>query len=150
MAQIAKISQQVQLKCCGHKFYEFFKNKMECVFQMFPEICCSWKVLEGNEFSHVRVIHLKYVVGSPKEGKTKVTVDDANKSITFECVEGDVLRDFEVFQMKIEVVENGSNGSSANWSVEYVKANEDVAPPYNYLLCGAKVSKGLDEYLCNS
>lgn len=63
MAQNAKISRQVQLKCCGHKFYELFKNKMGCVFQMFPEICSSWKVLEGNEFAHVRVIHVKYVVG---------------------------------------------------------------------------------------
>ncbi|XP_038893753.1 kirola-like [Benincasa hispida] len=151
MAQIAKISKQVQLKSSGHKFYEFFKNNMDYIFvQMFPEIYQSGKVVEGNGFSHGSVIHLKYNAGKPEEVKERIAIDDANKSITFECLEGDLFRDFELMKLKIQVFENGSNGSSVNWSVEFVKANEDVATPHHYLLCLSKVSKGLDDYLCNN
>ena len=63
MAQIAKISEQVQLKCSGHKFYDFFTNKMDSVIQMFPHIVTSYKILEGNGFAHGSVIHLKYNIG---------------------------------------------------------------------------------------
>ncbi|CAK9317971.1 unnamed protein product [Citrullus colocynthis] len=151
MAQIAKISEQVQLKSSGHKFYEFFKNKMDYVFlQMFPEIYQSCKVVEGNGFSHGNIIHLKYNAGKPEEVRERLAIDDANKSITFECIEGDPLRDFDVIKLKIQVFDNGSNGSSVNWSIEFVKANEGVATPHNYLLCVTKVSKGLDDYLCNN
>ncbi|XP_022935144.1 kirola-like isoform X1 [Cucurbita moschata] len=150
MAQIAKVSQEVELRSSAPKFYEFLKNKMDFVFQMFPEIYKSWKVVEGNGYAHGSVIQLKYNIDGLSEVKERLSIDDANKSLTFECVEGDLLRDFEVMKMKIEVVENGSNGSSANWSIEFVKANEDVATPHNYLLCVAKVSEGIDDYLCKN
>ncbi|XP_022935319.1 kirola-like [Cucurbita moschata] len=150
MAQIAKVSQKVQLRSSGHKFYELLKNKMDFVFQMFPDVYKSWKVLEGNGLAHGSIIHLKYNVDGPSKAKERLAIDDANKSITFECLEGDLFRDFEVFKLKIEVVENGSNGCSTNWSIEYVKANEDVAPPHNYLIIAAKISKGIDDYLCKN
>ena len=63
MAQIAKVSQEVQLRSSAPKFYEFLKNKMDFVFQMFPEIYKSWKVVEGNGYAHGSVIQLKYNVG---------------------------------------------------------------------------------------
>ena len=63
MAQIAKVSQKVQLRSSGHKFYELLKNKMDFVFQMFPEVYKSWKVLEGNGLAHGSIIYLKYDVG---------------------------------------------------------------------------------------
>lgn len=82
--------------------------------------------------------------------KERLAIDDANKSITFECLEGDALRDFEVLKLKFQVFENGNNGGTVNWSIEFVKANEDVASPHHYLLCVSKVAKGLDDYLCNN
>ncbi|KAE8650619.1 major latex protein 149 [Cucumis sativus] len=151
MAQIAKISEQVQLKCSGHKFYDFFTNKMDSVIQMFPHIVTSYKILEGNGFAHGSVIHLKYNIGGPAEIKERLAFDDANKSIAFEVFEGDLFRDFEVFKMKMQVInEKGSNGSSVNWSIEFVKENEDVAAPHHYLTIAAQSSKTLDDYLCNN
>ncbi|KAA0056082.1 hypothetical protein IC582_013657 [Cucumis melo] len=151
MAQICKISEQVNIKSSAHKYYQFFKNKMDYVLvQMFPEIYKSCKVVEGNGYSHGSIIHLKYNAGRPEEMKERLAIDDANKSITFECLEGDALRDFEVLKLKFQVFENGNNGGTVNWSIEFVKANEDVASPHHYLLCVSKVAKGLDDYLCNN
>lgn len=78
-------------------------------------------------------------------------MDEPNKSITFECLEGDVFKEFEVFQVKVQVKDRSIDGvNSVKWSVEFVKANEDVAPPLDHLLFGVKVCKGLDAYLCNN
>ena len=63
MAQIAKISEQLQLKSSAHKFYDFFTNKMDSLIQMFPHIFTSYKILEGNGFAHASVIHIKYNIG---------------------------------------------------------------------------------------
>lgn len=77
-------------------------------------------------------------------------MDEANKSVILENIEGDVLKDFEMFKVKIEVTDGSKNGvSSVKWSVEFVKANEDVNPPNNYLQFGVKVCKGLDAYISN-
>lgn len=79
-------------------------------------------------------------------------MDDSNKTIILEFIEGDLLRDFEKLQVKGQITDGGTNGnSSVKWSVEFVKANEDVAPPYNYLQFAHEVTKGIEaHYLCNN
>lgn len=52
MAQIAEISEQVQLKCCGKKFYDFFENKMDHLPRLFPQYFESYKLVEGNSLTH--------------------------------------------------------------------------------------------------
>lgn len=152
MAQISKISEQLQLKCSGEKFYELFKNKMECFTQMFPKNIQLYKVVEGNGFAHGSVVDCKYDLGVPQKAKQKLHMDDSNKTIILEFIEGDLLRDFEKLQVKGQITDGGTNGnSSVKWSVEFVKANEDVAPPYNYLQFAHEVTKGIEaHYLCNN
>lgn len=94
---------------------------------------------------------MKNTGGGVEESKVRLAVDEPNKSITMECLEGDVLKEFEVFQAKVEVKDSGIDGvNSVKWCVEFVKANEDVAPPNNHLQCGIKVCKNLDAYLSNN
>ncbi|XP_038887027.1 MLP-like protein 31 [Benincasa hispida] len=148
MAQIFNISEQVKLNCCGEKFYDFFVNKMDYYVHMFPQRLKSYKFVEGNGFTHGSVTHWKYDFGIPAEVKTRLLVDEPNKAVIFECLEGDLLKDFEMFQVKVQVTDGGKNAvSSVKWSVEFMKANEDVAPPHNYLQFGVDVCKGLDAYL---
>ncbi|XP_022143410.1 kirola-like [Momordica charantia] len=157
MAQIAKISEQVQLKSCGQKFYDHFANKMDRFAHLFPQNLKGYEFVEGNGFTHGSVMYWIYYwfvfgqnTGIPAEVKTRLMVDEPNKSITFECVEGDLLKDFEVFQVRVEVTDGGNSGmSSVRWCMEFVKKNEDVPSPHNYLQFGVKVCKGLDAYLSN-
>ncbi|XP_022948009.1 MLP-like protein 31 isoform X3 [Cucurbita moschata] len=126
MAQISNISKQLQLKCSGERFYELFKNKMDSITQMFPKKLLSYKIVEGNGFAHGSVVHWKYDFG-------------------------DLFKDFEMVAVKGEVSDGGSNGiSSVKWSVEFVKANEGVAPPHNYLQFALESTKGIEAYLCNN
>ncbi|KAA0056078.1 major latex protein 15-like [Cucumis melo var. makuwa] len=153
MAQICSISEEVKLKACGQKFYHFFLTKMDVLNQMFPQnINSTYEFVEGNSFTHGTVIHWKYDFGGGlEESKVRLGVDEPNKSITMECLEGDVLKEFETFKVKVQVKDSDVVGvNSVVWCVEFVKANEDVAPPHNHLKCGIKVCKDLDAYLCNN
>ncbi|XP_022948007.1 MLP-like protein 34 isoform X1 [Cucurbita moschata] len=151
MAQISNISKQLQLKCSGERFYELFKNKMDSITQMFPKKLLSYKIVEGNGFAHGSVVHWKYELRGTLEAKQKLHMDDTNKAITLEFIEGDLFKDFEMVAVKGEVSDGGSNGiSSVKWSVEFVKANEGVAPPHNYLQFALESTKGIEAYLCNN
>ncbi|KAL0549180.1 hypothetical protein IC582_013661 [Cucumis melo] len=152
MAQIAEISEQVQLKCCGKKFYDFFENKMDHLPRLFPQYFESYKLVEGNSLTHGGVSIWKNNFGFGSiEVKMKLLVDEPNKTIIYECLEGDLFKDFDMFNVKIKVNDCGNNGnSSVNWCLEYVKANQNVDPPNNYLQFGLKLSKYLDAFLCNN
>ncbi|CAK9317969.1 unnamed protein product [Citrullus colocynthis] len=153
MAQIGKISEQVQLKSSGKKFYEFLKNKMDYFPQMFPGNLESYKLVEGNSLTHGSISVWKYDFGfgSSIEVKMKLVVDEPNKTIIYECLEGDLFKDFEILNVKVEVNDGGNNGnSSVNWCVEFVKANENVVPPNKYLQFGVKLCKDVDAHLCNN
>ncbi|KAG6581205.1 hypothetical protein SDJN02_19810, partial [Cucurbita argyrosperma subsp. argyrosperma] len=151
MAQISNISHQLQLKCSGEQFYEFYRNKMDRLTQMFPKKLLGYKIVEGNGFAHGSVVHWKYELGCILEAKQKLHMDDKNKAITLEFIEGDLFKEYEMIAVKGEVSDGGSNGiSSVKWSVEYVKANEDVDPPHNYLQFALELAKGVDAYLCNN
>ncbi|XP_022143318.1 LOW QUALITY PROTEIN: major latex protein 149-like [Momordica charantia] len=148
MAQISIISEQVQLKCSGLKFYETYIKKIGSLHQMFPENLKSYEIVEGNGFTNGIISHWKYDFGSLTEAKLRLVMDEPNKSITLEFLEGDLFRDFEVFKVKVEVSDGGSHGmSSVKWCVEFVKTNEDVPPPHNYLQFGLKLCKALDAYI---
>uniref|UniRef100_A0A0A0LA17 Bet v I/Major latex protein domain-containing protein n=1 Tax=Cucumis sativus TaxID=3659 RepID=A0A0A0LA17_CUCSA len=89
--------------------------------------------------------------GRAVEVKMKLLVDEANKTIIYECLEGDLFKDFDMFKVKIEVTDGGSSGnSSVNWCLEFVKSNENVAPPNDYLQFGVKICKDVDAYLSNN
>ncbi|XP_004145832.1 MLP-like protein 34 [Cucumis sativus] len=153
MAQIAKIAEKVQLKSSGEKFFEFFKNKMDYFPRMFAGNVESYKFVEGNSFTHGSVSIWKYDIGFGRavEVKMKLLVDEANKTIIYECLEGDLFKDFDMFKVKIEVTDGGSSGnSSVNWCLEFVKSNENVAPPNDYLQFGVKICKDVDAYLSNN
>ena len=81
-------------------------------------------------------------------------MDDVKKYIVYEAVEGDVLKQFKVLRVKVEAVHGGSTkvggGNFTKWTVEFEKANQNVASPQNYLELFVKISKGVDAYFSNN
>ncbi|KAF9592026.1 hypothetical protein IFM89_011609 [Coptis chinensis] len=150
MAQIQKLDVQTAIQSSADKFYGKFKNNMTELSKVYPEIYKNIVVLEGDGKSVGSVILWKYVCGSNSNSVTKekiVAVDDKNRSITFEVMEGDpMLNSFKSFALRIHVTGNGER-SFVKWSLEFEKANEDVPHPNMYLDLLAKVTKKLDAYL---
>ncbi|KAI3963014.1 hypothetical protein MKW98_028954 [Papaver atlanticum] len=66
----------------------------------------------------------------------KTVVDNKNRSITYSVFEGDVMKDSNSFNFKLDITpkSGATDGTSlVKWSVEYEKASEDVADPIEIL-----------------
>lgn len=80
-----------------------------------------------------------------------VDVDEENKSITYEIVEGDILSQYNLYKFKFQASNNGENGgATVKWSIEYEKADENVQSPVVYLQFSSKISMGVDSYLAKN
>jgi hypothetical protein len=77
-------------------------------------------------------------------------IDDEDMNITFNVIQGDVLRFYKSFKAKLEVIKVHKGISSAEWTVEFEKANENSPDPEHYVDFAVKMSKGLDAYLCKN
>lgn len=68
--------------------------------------------------------------------------NDAAKTITFTVLEGDLLKNFKSFKVKLQV-ERGV----AKWSIEFEKLNPNVPNPNEYVDFINKMSKGFNAQL---
>lgn len=77
-------------------------------------------------------------------------VDEEDMTITFNVIQGDVLRFYKSFKAKLQVIRMHKGISSAEWTVEFEKANGSAPDPEHYVDFAVKMSKGLDAYLCKN
>ncbi|KAK9272363.1 hypothetical protein L1049_002734 [Liquidambar formosana] len=148
MAQ--QLAVQTEMKSPADKFYGFFKSNMSNLVQLFPENFKTFELVEGNDYSTGSVIFCKYLLGSLMTIRAKIeAADDENKSITFCALEGDIMNLYKSFKVTLQAIKEGDGVGSVKWSFEFEKANEAAPNPDVYAALVAKVSKGLDTYLCN-
>ncbi|KGN57817.1 MLP-like protein 31 [Cucumis sativus] len=152
MAQISQVSADVQIKCGAEKFYGFFRKNMFQLAQMFPKNLHACEFLEGNDFTTGALMQWSYDIVGPAKVKAKVDdVDEQNKSITYEAVEGDILSHYNFFRAKFQASPNGESGSATvKWTIEFEKADENIPTPEAYLDFVSKLSLGLDAYLATN
>lgn len=77
-------------------------------------------------------------------------IDDEDMTITFNVIQGDVLRFYKSFKEKLQVIKMHGGVGSAEWTLEFEKANEDVPDPEQYMDFAVKMSRGLDAHLCKT
>ncbi|KAL5726281.1 hypothetical protein ACHQM5_009336 [Ranunculus cassubicifolius] len=148
MAQIHKLHVEADIKSPADKFYGMFRNSMSDFPKAYPEMYKSIDLLAGDGKTVGSIILLKYSTGSGAVSVAKdriVAVDEKERSITYEVIEGDLLAIYNSFVLKIQVTEEVVNKSVVKWSVEYEKRSEDVPEP-DFLMLLAKTKK-LDTYL---
>ncbi|KAB1211295.1 MLP-like protein 31 [Morella rubra] len=140
MAQLGKLQFKVDIKSPADKFFGFFKNNMTRLVQIFPENYKSVEILGGGvEIEEGSVVSFKYVLE-----QQEYSDDCKNKgwrfrqrisSITFTVIEGDMLKLYKSVKANIQVTGSGS----ANWVIEYEKANDSAPDPEIYKDLAAKV-----------
>ena len=77
-------------------------------------------------------------------------IDDGDMSITFNVIQGDVLRIYKSFKAKIQVLKVHKGAGFVEWTLEFEKANVNAPDPEEYADFAVKMSKGLDAYLCKN
>ncbi|XP_062104868.1 kirola-like [Humulus lupulus] len=133
------------------QFYGFFKNNMVRFVQLFPRNIKNVQIQGGGGVRTGCIMFWKYdlgITGSPMTAKVKVAaVDDENKSITMEILEGDVFKFYKSFKVKIQFNDVDNSASKIVWALEYEKANESAPDPDHYVNFAVKLTKGIDAQL---
>ncbi|KAI3462610.1 hypothetical protein Pfo_019273, partial [Paulownia fortunei] len=143
MAQIAKIEAKTQILCPPAKVYDFFKCKGNQFINVLPLIFKSIKLLEGEEGQAGNVKLVEFVLGTTMSVKVKTeAINDAERSITFVALEGDILNLYISFKVKLTV----SDGFVL-FCFEFEKANDWSPNPDIYAKLAVGITKGLDLYL---
>ncbi|KAL1568582.1 MLP-like protein 28 [Salvia divinorum] len=144
MAQLQKLELQTLITSSPHKFFDIYHKKTYLMPSICPGKLRSVQVLEGDGKSIGSVRLWTYVMGVPVIATDKiVAVDEVNKSITFELIDGEVTKYFKSFKATLEA----GGVDTVKWSVEYDKANEDVPHPHSHLQFLGTMAKDIDAYL---
>ncbi|CAL5430678.1 unnamed protein product [Camellia sinensis] len=147
MAEIFKLEGQTEVKCKADKFFEIFT----CKSYLFPKICPekikSVQVLEGDWATMGSVKVWNYVPGGSESAKERIeAIDVDNKSVTFNLLDGDVLKVYKTFKSTLQVT-NMDDGCLIKVTLAYEKQHEDTPPPTMYLEFVANISKDIEAYL---
>ncbi|XVF85372.1 hypothetical protein PTKIN_Ptkin17bG0112300 [Pterospermum kingtungense] len=147
MAQIAKMEVQTQIKSSADKAYDIFKRKMYLMPEICPEVVKDVKIGKGDWETVGSVRLWKYVTGNPEYvSETVEAIDDRNKSITFNALDGDVSKCYKTFKCTLNITPNGQ-GSLVKWTLVYEKLNQNVPDPDKYMELATCFSKSVEAYL---
>ncbi|KAI3963013.1 hypothetical protein MKW98_028953 [Papaver atlanticum] len=153
MAQLQKLESVTEVKCCPDKLYLMFTRDAPQLYKYVPKVIESVEVIGEGEIRLGTGFVWTFVPqgGSRMVSKQKITaVDNKNRSITYTVLEGDDMEGFNGFKYDLDITPKSctTDGTSlVKWSVEYEKANEDVADPVGILKACEIVTAGMNLHL---
>ncbi|KAL3751227.1 MLP-like protein 31 [Eucalyptus grandis] len=152
MSLEGKLEVEIDIQSSADKFYNLFKSQIYHLPTISSDIIQKVELHDGDWNSSDAIKHWNYTLdGKSLTVKEKVEVDDANKSITFNIMEGDILKEFKSFKATGQAAAKADgNGSTVKWTLDYEKLNESVAEPKSYTDAVVKITKDVDAHLLNA
>ncbi|KAK1380581.1 MLP-like protein 34-like [Heracleum sosnowskyi] len=147
MGLMGKLICQTSIKTDGDVFHDIFRTRPHHLHTMTPENIQGCDLHEG-EFGKVgSVVIWKYFIdGKHMVAKERVeAIDEEEKQVTFNVVEGDLLKDFKIFVISVHVDTSGID-SLVTWSFDYEKVDESVKDPTPYLDFVLRLTKDIDTH----
>ncbi|KAL0450075.1 UNVERIFIED_CONTAM: hypothetical protein Slati_1563900 [Sesamum latifolium] len=119
MDQLEKVEASTQISSSADKFYSFFRNDMNQLLTIIPDIIQTVELIQGEEGSVGAAKRWKFLLGgiSLSMDMETLALDDDARSITFKAIDGDVLLLYKTYQFTIAV----SDGL-VHWTILYEKA----------------------------
>lgn len=96
-----------------------------------------------NCFGDYFLTNIEGEVGTFKE---KIELDDVNKAIILNGLEGDVFQYYNSFKPVYQFTQKNDGSSIAKVSIEYEKLSEEVADPNKYIRLMTNIVKDLDAH----
>ncbi|KAJ8770250.1 hypothetical protein K2173_012659 [Erythroxylum novogranatense] len=137
MALSGKLEGVVELKSPVDKIYNVFKCQSHHIPNHSPKNIQGIQVHEGDFETSGSVRIWNYTV---------VELDDENKTVTFDGLEGDVMQIYKIYKPVWTFKPNGE-GTLATCAIEYEKQNERVPAPSIYLDFMVSLTKDIDDGL---
>ncbi|GLT36906.1 hypothetical protein SLA2020_112520 [Shorea laevis] len=148
MSLTGKLGTDVELKASAERFHEMLCSRPYHVSNASPGKILGVDLHEGELGKEGSIICWTYVDDrETKIAKQRVEeIDSKNTSVTFVVIEGDVLKAYKSFLLKLGVTPKGE-GSVAHWTLVYEKLNADIPHPESLLEFCSQVSKEMDAHL---
>ncbi|OMO99670.1 hypothetical protein COLO4_13148 [Corchorus olitorius] len=147
MAQLAKLEFQSEIRASADKVYDIFRRKMYLMPTICPQVVKDVKLVKGDWETPGSVRVWKYVAGNSESVRETVeAVDDRNKTVTFDALDGDVAKYYKTFKASVCVTANGQK-SLAKWTLIYEKMNPNIPDPDRYLEIASVFNKSVEAYL---
>ncbi|OMO99731.1 hypothetical protein COLO4_13128 [Corchorus olitorius] len=145
-----KIETDVEIKASAQQFHDMFWTRPHHVSNACDDKIHGCELLEGD-WGNVGAIVLWHYThdGERKVAKEVVeAVDEANNSITFRVLEGDLMKEYKTFVIHIQATpKSDGNGCIVHWIMEYERLHDDVDHPETLLEFAVDVSKDIDCHL---
>ncbi|KAF7827666.1 MLP-like protein 328 [Senna tora] len=138
MAQVGVLETTAQLKSPAEKFYKLLRTQNQQIPSACTDMVHDVEVLEGDiklwKFS---------IEGKEEVMKARIEVDEANKSLTYVAVGGNIRELYKSYRVIIKTEMSGN----LKLRLEYEKLNEQVPPPNKYLQFTINLMKQIDQIL---
>ncbi|CAL5354849.1 hypothetical protein CsSME_00043317 [Camellia sinensis var. sinensis] len=148
MSLVGKLEAEVEIQSSADKFYHIFRSRAHHIPNICPEKVSGIDVHEGDWENVGSIKKWNYVLDKNAESlkETVESIDDENKVVTFNVVEGEIMQCYKSFKSILQVIEKGE-GALVKWTIEYEKVNENAPTPDKYLDFGVGVTKDIDAHL---
>ncbi|PRQ40952.1 putative START-like domain-containing protein [Rosa chinensis] len=145
-----KLETEVEISSGADKFYKIFTSQMHLLPNVSSDKIQGVELHEGDWETVGSVKHWDYTLdGSVLSLKETVeAIDEENKSVTFNVVDGEILKHYKSFKVTLKVTEkSGGGGSLVKWILDYEKVSEEIPAPQSYQDFAVKVTEDLEAHL---
>ncbi|XP_051144165.1 MLP-like protein 34 [Andrographis paniculata] len=146
-----KLIAEKEIKCHGDVFHELFRHKPHDISNITPHHYHGCDV----HHDHAGVVGSTRTREYTHDGKKKSMkivleeIDEEKKLLKFKAVEGDILELYKEYSVSIHVDTEG-DVHVVIWTIDYVKAAEDVVDPVSYLQLAINIIQGIEDHHANA
>ncbi|KAL6192669.1 PREDICTED: MLP-like protein 28-like [Fragaria vesca subsp. vesca] len=148
MSLQGKVEAEFEITAPADKFYNIFKIEAHLV----PNTSQTGSITgvavhEGDWETDGSIKIWNYAIeGEVGTFKERVELDEVNKTITLNGLEGDVFQYYKSFKPIYQFTQKDEGSSIAKVSIEYEKLSEEVAAPDKYIRLMTNIVKDLDAH----
>ncbi|KAG5581294.1 hypothetical protein H5410_051921 [Solanum commersonii] len=129
MSLKGKLIAQIEMKCAGDLLHEHFKSNPHQTATMSPDRVTNFTLHDGQLGKTNSVISWKYILGGKeRHAKQVFHIDDAEKSITYNFIEGDMNELYNSMTLTLTLKNNW-----ITWTIMYEKLNENIPEPLDFM-----------------
>lgn len=132
----------------GDAFHEIFLNRPHHISNVSPELIQGCDLHEGAFGKQGSKICWRYTLdGKALVGKEILElIDEENKIIRFNVIEGDILKEYKYFVLTYQVIPKGEEKSLVKWIFEYQKLHPGVPEPTSLMDALVRLAKEIDDH----
>ncbi|CAI9091551.1 OLC1v1026612C1 [Oldenlandia corymbosa var. corymbosa] len=151
-AQLRKLVSSTEIKLDGKLIHEILTHKPYCMTSTSPKFIQGVELLDDREWGKVGSVRLWKFIS--QDGKTSVAkdiieaVDDANKSVTFRMIEGDILMVYNTFAITYNFDKVGGS-NLVTCTFEYEKKDDNIPDPHSFMDVCLNGIKDIEAYHLN-